>query len=515
MPVFEITAPDGRKFRVTAPDGASREEALSKVQAQYKPKTKLEPLNVDPTEGMSTTEKFLAGAGKGMTDVARGIGQVVGAVSREDMDEVRKRDAALSNTGAGAVGEVVGNLAATAPAMLIPGGQTVAGSAAIGATQGLLAPVATGESRLNNAAFGSGGGAVGAVVPKVLARVAQPIKQSGAVKNLLSEGVTPTPGQSAGGFLNRIEQQLESIPVIGQFITHARGRAVKEMDEAAIRKALPPGTVETIKAGREGIERAGALIDNAYDAAYQQITKPVKVDTEFYKQISSIPSKEGIDLPPSLAKRFDALVKDRVMARLSESSDAEAIRTAHNSLGALSRKYMGSPDPDQRALGQAFKEAKLKLREMVSRQSAGDFKTTLDALDNKNAALKAVEKASGYQGSKEGVFSAEALKRASTKSSGEMRKFASEAADVLGRTVPDSGTAGRMLIPLAGAAAAGGNEYAGGPGWLTGLAAAPLLYSRMGSRYAVGGYPAQATIAEIIRSTAPYTSQLGRSIGSQ
>jgi hypothetical protein len=35
MPVFEITAPDGRKFRVTAPEGATREQALAKVKAQY------------------------------------------------------------------------------------------------------------------------------------------------------------------------------------------------------------------------------------------------------------------------------------------------------------------------------------------------------------------------------------------------------------------------------------------------------------------------------------------------
>lgn len=476
---------------------------------------KLEPMKADPTEGMSTTERFLAGAGKGMTDVARGIGQVVGLVDRSDMDEVRKRDAALMNTAAGTAGDLVGNIAATAPAMLIPGGATVRGAAAVGAGQGLLAPVATDESRLTNAALTAAGGAGGVVASKGMARVAQPVMQSEPVQKLLKEGVVPSIGQAAGGFINRVEQQLESIPLVGAFITNARGRAVKEMNEAAIRKALPAGTPEAIKAGRAGVERAGEIIDGAYDRAYGQLKGRFTGDKSFKEAIETIPNKEGIDLPPSLKERFDKLIQDRVYARLENGASAETVRDIHNSIGALARKYRSSGDPDQRALGQAFAEAKKEFRGSISRQTTtGDFKATLDALDQKYSALLAVEKASGYSGSKEGVFSAEALNRASKKAP-SMQEFTNDAADVLGRTVPDSGTAGRVLLPLAGAAAAGGNEYMGGSSFLTGALAAPLLYSRMGSRYAVGGYPHQATIAEMIRSSAPFTSQLGRSIASQ
>lgn len=35
MPTFEITAPDGRKFRVNGPEGATQEQALAQVQSQY------------------------------------------------------------------------------------------------------------------------------------------------------------------------------------------------------------------------------------------------------------------------------------------------------------------------------------------------------------------------------------------------------------------------------------------------------------------------------------------------
>lgn len=35
MPQFEITAPDGKKYRVTAPEGASKQEALDRVRAKW------------------------------------------------------------------------------------------------------------------------------------------------------------------------------------------------------------------------------------------------------------------------------------------------------------------------------------------------------------------------------------------------------------------------------------------------------------------------------------------------
>ena len=35
MPDFEITAPDGRKFIVTAPDGATQDEVLAYAQKQH------------------------------------------------------------------------------------------------------------------------------------------------------------------------------------------------------------------------------------------------------------------------------------------------------------------------------------------------------------------------------------------------------------------------------------------------------------------------------------------------
>src|SRR3974390_957058 len=115
----------------------------------------------DPTEGMTWGEKFLAGAGKGVVDVTRGIGQRLGLVAQAEIDEARKLDAPLMKTGWGRAGNVVGEAGATAPLALIPGAGTLAGATAIGAGLGFAQPTATGESVTRNVLTGAAGGAAG------------------------------------------------------------------------------------------------------------------------------------------------------------------------------------------------------------------------------------------------------------------------------------------------------------------------------------------------------------------
>src|SRR5262249_37575430 len=38
MPDFEVTSPDGKKYRVTAPEGATQEQALQYAQSQFSQK---------------------------------------------------------------------------------------------------------------------------------------------------------------------------------------------------------------------------------------------------------------------------------------------------------------------------------------------------------------------------------------------------------------------------------------------------------------------------------------------
>lgn len=117
-----------------------------------------------PTDGMSTFDKLAAGAGKAVVDTLRGGGQWLGLTDRAAVAEARRLDGPLMQTGAGKVGNFVGNAALLAPTSLIPGASTVPGAAMIGAVMGAAQPsVSTGET-LGNIALGGAGGAGGQFV---------------------------------------------------------------------------------------------------------------------------------------------------------------------------------------------------------------------------------------------------------------------------------------------------------------------------------------------------------------
>lgn len=109
----------------------------------------------DATEGMSSFDRLRAGVGKGMTDAARGVGQMLGLVSRDDVAESRKLDKPLMNTGEGAAGNVIGSVASLLPTALIPGAATLRGAAMIGGATGLAAPSVSGDETLKNTGIGA------------------------------------------------------------------------------------------------------------------------------------------------------------------------------------------------------------------------------------------------------------------------------------------------------------------------------------------------------------------------
>lgn len=141
---------------------------------------------VNPTDGMSGPAKFAAGYGAAVPQIARGVGQALGMVSQEEVDEAKRLEAPLMASGAGMAGNIGGNIAAFVPTVAIPGAATLRGAAAVGGTMGALAPVATGESRLTNTAVGAGAGAGGVLVGRALAAgyqgakaLAEPFTQAG------------------------------------------------------------------------------------------------------------------------------------------------------------------------------------------------------------------------------------------------------------------------------------------------------------------------------------------------
>jgi hypothetical protein len=220
MPKYRITSPDGKTFEVTAPDGASMEEVQAYAMQNMPQPKKTLPSGVNvpkPTDDMSRLDLFRAGLGKSMVDTVRGVGQLVGLVSEKDIDEAKKLDKALMDTGFGTAGKVAGDIASiiapgtaaakygaqipkigkavetvgklvTTPKGVIP---AVTGGAILGATQ----PVGTDDSRLLNTAISAGAGG------------ALPLIATGAgVGKTLFHDIWSKSGQEAmaGGILERV-----------------------------------------------------------------------------------------------------------------------------------------------------------------------------------------------------------------------------------------------------------------------------------------------------------------------
>ena len=239
-------------------------EKFSQPSQQEKP--------IDPTEGMSTTDKVLAGVGSGFASVGRavGLGGVMGKFGLPaTKEEAEAIDAPLMNTKAGKVGRFVGNTAAVAPAMFIPGANTYTGAALIGAGVGGLTTEGDLADRAKAAAFGAAGGVAGKGVAdgagkattyflnrKTSDLAAQKVANATRDATLIegrNAGYVVTPSQAgASGIINRVAEGL------GGKIKTQQAASVKNqaVTDKLVRKSLgladdAPLTPETLNTVRQ------------------------------------------------------------------------------------------------------------------------------------------------------------------------------------------------------------------------------------------------------------------------
>lgn len=221
MTQFVITSPEGKKYRVTVPDGTPQAEVDDFVKKQIagfkadsvrdsyklrglstkKEGTTLEraqtiqdlniaagrqdipTINQNPLKGYGDGGKFLLGAGKGLTDMVRGPAQMLGILSQQDVDAAAKRDKPIMESGAGQAGNITGQVAGTLPVLAIPGANTMAGSTLLGMALGGGGPVTSDESRgskaLTGALMGGGTSMATRVLPQAMKALIDPFTAGG------------------------------------------------------------------------------------------------------------------------------------------------------------------------------------------------------------------------------------------------------------------------------------------------------------------------------------------------
>lgn len=272
---------------------------------QFARQVEFDTQRVDPTKDMSWGEKFAAGAGKAITDTGRGLGQMVGAVSREDVADSRALDASLMNTGAGMTGNVAGNigmalmpggvvagagkvaskvpqLAAAAPALQAAGStllapKSIPAALAVGAGQGLVQPsTSTSETVLNTGV----GSAASAFVPaairggEVAKSFAEPFYEKGQAQ-ILGRALRKSAGAQADDALRNLReasapftgpQQGTPKTMMGEYVPGSlptAGEAAQNPGIAALQRtasALDPSVMNDLAARQAANNQARSTL---------------------------------------------------------------------------------------------------------------------------------------------------------------------------------------------------------------------------------------------------------------
>ena len=451
---------------------------------------------------MSTGQKIAAGAGKAVEDTIRGAGQIVGLESKQDVANARNQDAALMRSGAGKVGNVLGYVGEAVPAGLAAGGAAGGAAAGVGArmlaggvsggAQGYAAPYASQGEHVANTLVGAGLGAAlpgaGAAASNVMKGLASP-----EARALIEGGVRLTPGQMLGGAAKTVEDKLTSLPVVGGAIRRGQQRALDDFNLASVQKALEPIGVKLGKAtqaGYDAIQDGREAISKAYDSVLGQMKG--RVDSQLTNGIAKTLGNHVNSLPDNLARKLMQTVDEDVLQKLGKGQQVggKEVKEIISNLGNEIRSANVSQDPAYRQLGKAYQAVQNDVKSMLKRNNSKALGEELSNTDAAHARMLRVENAASRVGAQEGKFTPAQLrsavraedssfkKRGFSQGKALMQDWADAGQASLPSKVPDSGTAGRLLMD---AAAVGGGGVAGHlPAVLATGAIAHAAYSRPG-----------------------------------
>lgn len=429
---------------------------------------------------------------------------------------------------------VLGNVlspANLAMAARIPAAATAVGGLAIGgatgAVSGALTPVAEGQflpEKAKQIGMGAAFGAGTSAATNALARVISPAaSQNPNLQLLQQEGVTPTIGQTLGGRFNALEEKLQSIPILGDAISNARGNALKDFNTAAINRASGHVGEKVEGVGQGAVREAGDAISKTYDAALSQV-RAVPLDAKFSADLTQLRGMAQ-NLVPGMRDKFNKTLDDVVMGRVSPQGSilGSTYKDVDSELGNIASRYGKSQVASEQEFGDAVAQVQNLLRQQMMRTNP-QVADKLQAADAGWANLVRIEGAAKAAKNAEGVFTPAQLnaavqaaddsvrKRAVSRGNALLQDLGNAGQSVLGNKVPNSFTTDRALL-------AGGTlgSYLVNPMIPAGLLGGAALYSRpaqVGLNALASARPQAAQpVANALQQYAPALLPLGAQVG--
>lgn len=402
MPTYLVTGPDGKKYRVTAPEGASEADVLARAKASNTP----EPIDAarakyagakpsDAKAAIKKGEARLAQNMKGMTPMqmamagvnfyqsptigalndrakdthgrglVAGLAKPVDNLARLAMNYIpgakviddfgvnvlglkptmevadANQRARETNTHTGA--QFVGNVLATLPTAAIPGGPFVQGAA----TTGLLTDSKDPASIAAEMAVGGTVGKVADVAVRGIANKVAP-KVSQTLGELTKRGVKVTPGMATresqslpGRFMTALEDRGASLPgPTGQAIRAGQAKATETFNRGGINEVLG----ELGKVLPDNISaghESVAFAQKAASSAYDDALRGMDLvpDQQLATDLRSLVSNvRGGGISEPFSKQFDKLLENVVMRRASANGGNLSGDTLKTVLSELNQK---------------------------------------------------------------------------------------------------------------------------------------------------------------------------------
>lgn len=394
-----------------------------------------------------------------------------------DYSQQQYPGASLAGTVTGGALAAGGAELGLARAGLGAGAAALGGDALYGAAYG--AGSADDGSRVLGALGGGVGGLAGGAAGRGLARgVGGAFRgvQNADVQGLRAAGVPLTVGQTLGGAAKGVEDRLSGVPVLGGIVNARRLEGMQGFNRAAFDEALAPIGANTGGiTGPRGIDAAQNATRQGYDNALNGVS--VTRDPQFTGDYNGAIA-QGSQVP-RVGPEFEAWAR----------SDLDPLTAQPQYDGATIQDFIQQTrgadfgnDAMGNLVGRSVTGAEDAMRGLVDRQAPG----VMPALRNADQAYRqtqvlkdAVNRArNGTRVGETGTFAPSQLNDAAAAngkrfggSQGTTRQpffnLTEAGQSVLPNSVPDSGTAGRLLTQQALGAAGlgvlgGGAGYAGG-----------------------------------------------------
>lgn len=291
------------------------------------------------------------------------------------------------------------------------------------------------------------GATIGAPVAAVTAGLGQkymPALQEGA-KSMLKRGYPLTMGQAFGGKIGSIEQKI-STPFLQESIQEARRRPQQMFVRETIDEALKPLGVK-VPEGFTG-ETAVDFAEDAIQEAYAKVVPKAKFSTAAPDaEIESILQqalKDGVFDADDLKKFRKDLAEAYTSKKRDSAMTGELFKEAESDISSAIQSFRISGNRRQ---ARVMRDIQGVLRDQFAKQNPDlpDLQAANKAYRN----MRPIVKLSDAKAATGGEFTPAALVKAETRgrsrTSPEVVR-AREARDILGQTVPDSGTAGRLAV---------------------------------------------------------------------